>query len=197
MEACVVCPVWLTTLPCTPAWMQAAEEYRLWDSGCITDLRSLVSWHYLASRSELPILFWTPGATNLISHPLLLQGRADLPGWNQRGEADTHSPVSLKIQLSPNYVLGNTCLDSDPVICPVNRAFLGMVSWKSHQREELHPGLSIWPPAWLLPSASPAEEVGYSKYVIWCNFALFSFTTYYCSHLCTDFPFSSVSIIFL
>nr|XP_025854994.1 relA-associated inhibitor-like [Vulpes vulpes] len=39
------------------------------------------------------------------------------------------------------------CLDSDPVICPVNRALLGMVTWKSHWRQELHPGLSIWPPA--------------------------------------------------
>ncbi|CAD7673774.1 unnamed protein product [Nyctereutes procyonoides] len=39
------------------------------------------------------------------------------------------------------------CLDSDPVICPVNRALLEMVSWKSHPRQELRPGLSIWPQA--------------------------------------------------
>ena len=69
-------------------------------------------------------------------------------------------------------------------------ALIGMVCWKSHQRE----GCSTQTSESELPStcphgASPAKEVGCFKYLILLNFALFSFTAYYSPNLCVDFPF--------
>ena len=67
--------------------------------------------YYLSSRSEPALLFWMPGAANLVLHPLLLQVWL-APQNGIREGRQIHSPGSLKIQkhgnvemhLAPKYM---------------------------------------------------------------------------------------------
>lgn len=71
---------------------------------------------------------------------------------------------------------------------------MGIVCWKSHLRRGHSAQTSqLGRQPGYFHGASPADEVGGCKYLIWCNFALFSFSVYYYLHLCIDyFPFLSL-----
>lgn len=94
------------------------------------------------------------------------------------------------MQLAPNCTWANKCLIPNPVICHINMALLGKDQLEvSPEGRMLCPGLSIRTPACCLHGTSQANEAGCLMYLIWYNFALFSFLACYYLHLCVDsFP---------
>ena len=80
-----------------------AKNCCLWDSCCVNDLGNLVVWNTqsgLQVRTGPSVLDIKSYTSHLTSPPA--PDWADLPEWNPRGEADTYSPGSLKIQKQDN-----------------------------------------------------------------------------------------------
>lgn len=93
----MICPADTTTWIC----MYTGRLRNLWDSCCMNNPVSLVVWNIL-SGLQMALLFWAPGTTNLVSHPLLL--KAGLAPWNgiwERRQTDiAQAPWKYRIMVT-------------------------------------------------------------------------------------------------